>query len=174
MREVVTTEERLLELYNEWFPKKRTLENWDFKYLNKTRYISGSSKDPSTKVGAQITTMDFRPMSEGYNGFPQGIPDDPEWLEDRDIKYEAIIHGELNALIFAERSIRKCRLYTYPFMPCSRCASVFSQAGIQEVVAPWSGNPRWIKGFHLALDIFKKKGVKVILVPATQWDPKPL
>lgn len=150
----------------------RELTNWDFKYLDKAKFCSKWSKDPSTQVGAVISTLDNHPVSEGYNGFPQKVKDTHERLHNRDIKYKIIIHGELNALIFAQRSVQGCRLYTYPFMPCATCASIFIQAGIAEIVAPFSDNERWIESFKLTEEICAEAGVRLIIVPKHVWDPE--
>ena len=109
---------------------------WDSRMLNIAEQVSNWSRDPSTRCGAVITDSLYRIISTGYNGLPQGVPDDESVWGSREEKYEHIIHAEENALIFAQRSIRNCTLYTYPFPPCSRCASKFIQAGILRIVAP--------------------------------------
>ncbi len=87
------------------------------------------SKDPTTKVGALIVDRDWRPVSQGYNGFPKGIEDTEERLNDREVKWKMTVHAEINALIFARQSIKGCRLITWPFLPCDRCIPCFINAG---------------------------------------------
>ena len=70
----------------------------------------------------------------GYNGFPVGIKDNDR-LNNRDLKYEIIIHAECNAMMFANVSLKGYKLYTYPFMPCPKCSSMIIQAGITTVVS---------------------------------------
>lgn len=158
--------------YRKMFPEERVLTSWDIKHLNKAEFVSRNSKDPSTKVGAVITTMSNRPVSEGYNGLPQRVADTQERLNNRELKYKMIIHGELNALIFAQRDVTNCKLYTYPFMPCSVCAGIMIQAGISDVIAPYSDNPRWADMFQLSLEMFHEAGVTLFLVKPEQWSPK--
>jgi dCMP deaminase len=110
---------------------------WDLFYLGLCRYISTASKDPSTKVGAVITRPDFSVASVGFNGFPQKMPDRPEWLENREEKYSRVVHGEINAVSFCrDQSLQGYTLYTTPFMPCDRCFVQMVQKGITRFVAP--------------------------------------
>ena len=135
--------------------------------LNLAERIASWSRDPSTKVGAVIADSDNRIISTGYNGFAQGVEDSDVQWKDRETKYELVIHGEENALIFAQRSIRGCTLYTVPFPPCSRCASKFIQAGISRVVArPPTADQfaRWEDSFQLAKKLYKQAKVEYRIV----------
>jgi dCMP deaminase len=134
------------------------VSKWDQRFLKLAYDVSDWSKDPSTKVGAVIA-RGKRFISLGYNGFPVGVEDTEERLNERELKYQLIVHGERNAIIFAERSLVGCTLYTVPFMPCSVCAGMVIQAGITRVVAPYSDNPRWIESFKLTESMFREAGV---------------
>ena len=136
-------------------------EKWDRRFLELASHIGEWSKDPSTKVGAVIVDNDRRIVSTGYNGFPKNVVDDEQKLNNRDVKYEMIIHGEINAILFAQRSLKHCTLYTTPFMPCSRCASIIVQSGINRVVAPNNFPERWAKQFDTSIQIFKESNVTV-------------
>ena len=114
------------------------MTDWNQRFLSLAEHISTWSKDPSTQVGAVIVDDQRRIISTGYNGFPRGVNDFPERYNNRDIKYEMIVHGEINAILFANQSIHGCTLYTWPFMPCSRCAAIVIQSGIRTVVAPYN------------------------------------
>lgn len=140
------------------------MTDWDKRYLDLAEYISEWSKDPSTKVGAVIVDMDNCIVSLGYNGLPRYVSDLPERLENRDLKYKMIVHGEVNAMAFAERSLRGCTLYTYPFMPCSNCAGQVIQRGITRVVSYVNDNPRWIEAFALTQQMFAEAGVELVLL----------
>lgn len=135
---------------------------WDFRFLDLAEFISSWSKDPSTKVGAVITDVSNRIISVGYNGFPQDIMDDDR-LNDRDKKYRIIVHGEMNAILFANRSLKDCTLYTYPFMPCPRCASIIIQAGIRRVVSYNNMPDRWKNDFEISTTLFSESGVELKL-----------
>lgn len=142
----------------------RGKEWWDKWFVNMARYVSTASKDPSTQTGAVITDSKRRVLSVGYNGLAQGVEDLPERLNNRELKYKIIVHCERNALLFANRSLEGCTLYTWPFMSCSTCAAMVIQAGIKRCVAPWSDNPRWKDDFELSTQMFKEAGVEVTLM----------
>ncbi len=137
--------------------------DWDSRYLKLAQLVSTWSKDPSTQTGAVIVDGKHRVISLGFNGFPQGVTDDDR-LQDRTVKYEMIIHCEINALIFAAQSLEGCTLYTHPFLSCSRCASVMIQAGIKRVVAPVVPSElrdRWEKNLEFSKTLFAEAGVEV-------------
>lgn len=140
--------------------------DWNNRFLELANYISNWSKDPSTKVGAVIVTNDKQVVSMGYNGFPRGIEDTYERLNNREIKYSLVSHGESNAILHASRygiSIKGCKLYVNVF-PCSECAKQIIQSGINEV---YTYKPtkdmidRWEKSFNLTKMLFKESGVKL-------------
>lgn len=138
-------------------------DKWDRRFIALAKHISQWSKDPSTKVGAVIVDRDMRVVSLGYNGFAQRVDDIPELYADRDSKYNRIIHGDMNAMIFAERSIKGCSLYTIPFLPCSRCAVVAIQRGIVRVVAPALPDElkdRWGDSVQQTEQMFAEAGVQ--------------
>lgn len=136
-------------------------EKWDRRFLALAEHIAQWSKDPSTKTGAVIVNPCNFIVSVGYNGFPQGVEDSPERLNDRELKYKIVVHCERNALLIAGERARGCRLYTWPFMSCVPCASMVIQSGITEVIAPPSNNPRWIEDFKLAQQLFAEASVTV-------------
>lgn len=142
----------------------KDVKKWDRRFLEMAEFVSCWSKDPSTKVGAVITDEKNRVVSIGYNGLPQGVEDTDERLNNRELKYKLIVHGERNAILFAGRSVEGCTLYTWPFMPCATCAGMVIQAGIQRVVAPYSDNPRWQEDFKLTEQLFSEAGVMLVLL----------
>jgi dCMP deaminase len=101
---------------------------------------------------------DNRIVSVGYNGFPQKIEDD-ERLYDRDTKYKIIVHGEINAILFANRSLKGCTLYTIPFEPCPRCAGLIIQSGIKRVVSLVNTIDRWEEDFKITRHLFKEANI---------------
>ena len=140
------------------FPK------WEERHLLDARYISSYSKDPSTKVGAVIVEPNGKDIvSRGYNGFPKGIADTDERLNNRNFKYDCIIHGEINAMHRARSDLTGCALYTWPFQPCSPCANHIIQRGIKYVYAPYSDEERWLDSFIRAAEKFKEAGVHMSL-----------
>jgi len=139
------------------------ISKWDFRFLELARFIASWSKDPSTKTGAVIVN-DRSIVSIGYNGFAKGVVDTPERLNDRELKYKLIVHCERNAIIWAQRDLTGCTLYTWPFMSCAPCAALVIQSGIKRCVAPINDNPRWIEDFKLTEMMFKEANVELCLV----------
>jgi len=140
-----------------------TYNIWHRRFLYLAQHISTWSKDPSTQVGAVIADRK-RVVSVGYNGFPKGIRDDFR-LENRDRKYSMILHAEDNALMFANRNIEGCTLYTYPFFPCSKCAARYIQCGISKVVSIEGKTPkRWVADVDLAFEMFYEARIDVVAV----------
>ena len=134
------------------------MNKWDKNFLELSKTVSTFSKDPSTKVGAVIVDGDNRVISIGYNGFPKGVKDDHR-LDNRDLKYDMVVHAEANALLFANAPTKGCTIYTWPFQPCSRCASLIIQAGVQRVVSVENEETRWVSNFQLAHDMLAEARV---------------
>lgn len=108
---------------------------WDLRLLNLARHIADWSKDPSTKVGAVIADADYRIMGHGYNGFPRGVKDTQERLNDRAQKYPLVVHAELNAILNSStHQLRGTTLYCWPLPVCPECAKAIAQMGIRRVV----------------------------------------
>lgn len=138
-------------------------DKWDRRFIELAKHIASWSKDPSTQTGAVIVDQKKRIVSVGYNGLSIGVQDTPERLNNREIKYKIIVHCERNAIIFANRDLEGCTLYTWPFMSCSTCAAMVIQSGIKRVVAPYNNNERWVEEFKLATEIFREAGVDIKL-----------
>jgi dCMP deaminase len=149
--------------------KEKFGEKWDRRFIDLARHISSWSKDPSTQTGAVIVDSQRRVVSVGYNGLPMGVQDLEERLNVREVKYKMIVHCERNALLFANRSLDNCVLYTWPFMSCSVCAGMVIQSGISRCVAPLNNNPRWVKDFELSAEMFEESGVVVDLYPYEEF-----
>lgn len=107
---------------------------WDLSFLVDALVEARRSKDPSTKVGALIVRPDLTTASRGYNGFPRGIADTEERLNDRPTKYDLVVHAETNALLTAKEPLKGYTLYS-TFPPCIRCVTSIIQAGIARVVS---------------------------------------
>jgi dCMP deaminase len=136
---------------------------WDLRFLRLAREVATWSKDPSTQVGAVIVRRNRSVHSVGFNGFPQGMSDDPALYADRDSKYSRTVHAEMNALIFAYGSVEDCTLYTWPFAPCDRCAAHMVQAHIRRFVfpsLPADKVVRWAAPLALAVSYFKECGAE--------------
>lgn len=125
--------------------------------------VSSWSKDPSTQTGAVIVRPDKTICAVGYNGFPANIKDDGR-LNDREQKYELIVHCEMNAVLNTRESVAGYTLYTVPFLSCTRCAVHMIAAGITRVVGPTVPDilqERWGAIIEKTKEVFREAGVEV-------------
>jgi dCMP deaminase len=137
---------------------------WDRYFLDIAKLIASASKDPSTQTGAVIVRPDKTVASVGYNGFPRGIDDEPARYENRELKYELIVHCEMNAVLHAREPLHGCTLYTWPFLSCTRCCVHMIQAGIVRAVAPTIPQHligRWGDSLARTKALFAEAGVQV-------------
>jgi dCMP deaminase len=90
------------------------------------------------KVGAVLFDGDYRIISTGYNGAPQGLPhcDDVGCVTDSTGSCIAAIHAEMNAILQAAfYGVSTKGLYLYvTHSPCDRCAIAIVRAGIKQVI----------------------------------------
>lgn len=138
---------------------------WDIRFIELARHLASWSKDPSTKVGCVVVGPDREIRSTGFNGFPRGIEDTGDRLDDRAQKYPLICHAEENAIMHAARigvALKGCVAYvTWP--PCTRCARSLVQAGVEEVAFPAASEipERWRADFEMSMGMLREAGVKV-------------
>lgn len=137
---------------------------WDKRYMEMAKLVASWSKDPSTQTGAVIVKNN-QVIAVGYNGFPKGVEDTPERLNNRELKYKMIIHCEINAMIgVPKHDLEGATLYTWPFASCSRCAVQVIQAGIKRCVAPpipEELKERWAEELQLTENMFKEAGIEI-------------
>jgi dCMP deaminase len=109
--------------------------DWDKYLMGFAKHAALKSKD-STKVGAALI-RDRAVLCTGFNGAPRGVVDSADRYSREDgKKYRFVVHAEANCLMTAAREgihVRGCALYTTHY-PCSSCARLIVQSGIQEVV----------------------------------------
>jgi dCMP deaminase len=141
------------------------MTDWDARFLELASHIARWSKDPSTQVGCVVVGPDREIRSTGFNGFPRGITDSSERLNDRERKYPLVCHAEENAIMHAARigvALKGCSAYvTWP--PCTRCARSLIQAGIAEIVYP-DGLPipdRWQEDFAISREMLAEARLRV-------------
>ena len=140
-------------------------EKWDRRFLALAQHISTWSKDPSTQVGCVITNNVKKVVALGYNGFPAGIADTEERLNDRETKYKYVVHSEPNAIANANGPIRGCTVFTYPFAPCHECMKMLVTFGIKRVVFPPLSEElatRWKDQLRLARGIADEAGLELV------------
>lgn len=140
--------------------------SWDALYMGLVYKVAEKSKDPRTKIGAVIVKNNT-PVSLGYNGFPRGVFDVFERYDNRETKYQYIVHGEHNAVLNCARngiSTIGTTLYSQG-IPCHDCAKTIIQAGVSKVVFhlnwPWD-DPKWEKSFKVTKTMFCEAEVQLL------------
>lgn len=162
--EEVRTPPRIAELYKAEDIRKK---KWDLRFLDVAEMVASWSKDPSTKCGAVIVRPDMTIASVGYNGFPRGCADDETIYKNRELKYERVIHAEVNAILNAREVLTGYTIYTYPkgYGPsCARCTTNIIQSGIKRVVHLKDTSEfaeRWKVSAEIGLDMYREAGVEV-------------
>lgn len=141
---------------------------WSEYFLNIAKEVSKKSKDPSTKVGCIIADKSNTVKALGFNGFPHGVNDLESRYEDRELKYKLVCHAEANAISQAAKcgvSTNHCIMYlTHP--PCSSCAKLIIQAGIEKVVSEKPSDylmERWKEDFKISDLMFQESNVELEL-----------
>lgn len=140
---------------------------WNKRYLNLAHDIAQWSKDPSTQCGAVMIGESGQVLSQGYNGFPRGMSDSSELYNNRPVKYERIVHAEMNAIYNASRSgvsLEGATAYIHGLPCCHECAKAMIQVGIKEVVMGKSNNTRWNESCDTATDFLKEANVKITYI----------
>ena len=138
---------------------------WNKRFLELAKHISSWSKD-KTKVGAVIVDPETKQViGMGYNGFPRGVDDTEERINDRETKLHFICHAELNAILNSNRSVRGCEIYVYPTLmvpnSCPECSKAIVQSGIKKVLGykRKTIEKRWADLEKFSSDILYEGGV---------------
>lgn len=153
---------------HEWW-NNHAPSKWDKRFLQMAKFYSTFSKDPSRKIGAVIVDDKKVVLSAGYNGFPRGILDSSERLNDREQKYRFVVHAEMNAIYnatFNGVSLDAAHLYVYGLPVCSECSKGIVQVGIKRVQC-WIDEPipdKWKESWKITQWILYEAGVPHLLV----------
>ena len=141
------------------------MNKWDQRFCELARFVSRWSKDPNAKVGAVVFCKRGGDISIGYNGFPMGVEDSAERLNDLQIKLDMIVHAEENALIAAGSRAFGSTIFVWGKPICARCAASIIQAGVKRVVAltPESVpvDSKWRKTGEIAYEMMHEVGIEI-------------
>ncbi len=145
--------------------QSKPMDKWDQRFCELAKYVADWSKDEDAKVGAVVFSKKGGEISVGYNGFPMGVEDSAERLQDKVMKLELIVHAEVNALIAAGARSAGATLYVWGKPICARCAGPIIQSGVKRIVAlsPESvpEDSKWHKTGKYALEMFIEAGIEV-------------
>lgn len=129
------------------------------------RHVATWSKDPEVRVGA-VVTLGKRRVSLGFNGFPIGVLDTPERLDDKPMKRALMVHAEANAIMQALEagSAREASIYSTRF-PCTDCAKMIIQSGVWRVITPPPPDSgHWATDAQVARAMLVEAGVTVVIL----------
>ncbi|RPH07870.1 MAG: dCMP deaminase family protein [Alphaproteobacteria bacterium TMED194] len=147
-------------------------EKWDKRFLRVAQEISTWSKDPSKQIGAVAVNSDRRILATGYNGFPKGIEDRPERYIDRTIKYDLVVHAEMNCIYnatFNGISLKDSTLYVWGLPVCHDCAKGIIQVGINRIVMSADDIPqKWLESFDKSQRMFIEADVETEFMSGTK------
>jgi len=148
---------------------------WDERFMAMAKEVSTWSKDPSRQVGAVTVGKNRKILSTGYNGFPAGIDDTEERLNDREQKYKYVVHAEKNCIYNAclnGISLAGASLYVYGLPVCSECAKGVIQVGIKKVIIEEScfDKQKWNDSFEFTKQLFEESNIIIKYVRL----PKPV
>ena len=145
---------------------------WDERYLQLAKDIAQWSKDANTQVGAVAVGDKGQILSQGYNGFPRGILDTPDRLNNRETKYKYVVHAEMNAIYnatYSGVSLDGAVLYVYGLPICSECAKGIIQVGIKKVIIEKSKElDNWNESVALSQEMFDEAGVELVITSKTK------
>ena len=131
---------------------------WDQRYLKLAEEVASWSKDPSRKIGAVAVGAKGQVLAQGFNGFPRGIDDSEERYNDRERKYELVVHAEMNVIYnatYSGVSLDGATLYVTGLPVCSECAKGIVQVGIKRVIMREMEIPEsWLSSWHKTREIF--------------------
>lgn len=110
---------------------------WDGTFFAVATIMAQRATCPRRGVGAVVVNIDHQILTTGYNGSPRGLPHCTDvGCEMVDGHCVRAVHAEANAILQAARvgtSLSYAIMYT-TCKPCTRCALLIVQAGIEEVV----------------------------------------
>lgn len=153
-------------------------EQWHRHFLGLALAHARMSKDPRTKVGAVLVGQDNALLGAGFNGFPRGIADTPERLNDKPLKLRMVVHAEMNAILqCARHGIRTngATMYVactaeeapvYGGPPCTRCTVEAIQAGIRKIVFyPYKKEGTWKEDLLFSMTLLQEAKIQLVEIP---------
>lgn len=140
------------------------LDKWDQRFLKLAEEVASWSKDPSRKIGAVAIGAKGQVLAQGYNGFPRGIDDSEERYNDRERKYELVVHAEMNVIYnatYSGVSLDGATLYVTGLPVCSECAKGIVQVGIKRVIMRDMEIPdSWQESWRKTQEMFDETGIQ--------------
>ena len=152
--------------------ESKPMSKWDQRFCELAQFVSKWSKDPNAQVGAVLFSKRGGDITVGYNGFPMGVEDSADRLENKDVKLEMVVHAEVNAIVAAGLRAQGATLYVWGKPICARCAGPIIQSGISRVVSlsPHSDDGKWRESGEVASKMFLEADIAVDFYVAAEND----
>lgn len=131
--------------------------------------VAESSPDPSSQVGCVVYNHYGTSCGLGMNSFPPKMRVDLAYYQNRELKYDRVVHAEMRALLMAGNQAKGGSLYcTHP--PCKDCAKHICDAGITHVYLLQSAlGGEWARrcsaSVQVAMQLFAECEVNVVTLP---------
>ena len=147
--------------------KRKQMDKWHYRFMNLAKEVASWSKDPSTKVGA-VAVKDGRVLALGYNGFPRGVEDSTERYNNKQEKYQLVVHAEVNCIYNATYhglSLNNADLYIYGLPCCNECAKGIIQVGIKRVfMQDIKNDDKWNSSWQFTKAMFEEAKIEYIFL----------
>jgi len=135
------------------------MNKWSLRYFSLALEIATWSKDPEKQVGAICVSPDKRGIIVGYNGFPTGIEDSEELLNNKKLKNILMVHAEANCIVNGDTSLRGWTMHVTK-APCTECAKLMINSRIKRVVCPNPGGS-WKDDQLMAISLLTEAKIEV-------------
>ncbi len=135
------------------------MNKWSLRYFSLALEVATWSKDPEKQVGAICVSPDKRSIVTGYNGFPAGIKDSEELLNNKILKNQLMVHAEANCIVNGDTSLRGWTMHITK-APCIECTKLMINARIKRVVCPSPGGS-WKDDQLMAISLLTEAQVEV-------------
>lgn len=118
--------------------------------MSEAYYEATKSPDPSTQNGAVLLSHDGRSIGYGCNDFPEGVNPDYWLSENKQDKYNRVVHAETAAILDAAKNGISTIGTTLvcPWAACSNCAKHIAAAGVTRLVRHKYSNSGVTTGSH--------------------------
>lgn len=139
--------------------------DWVNFHFEEAKLVSSRSLDLSSKVGAIVVDNDHQQLSRGWNGVVRKAKTITENNCHREVKYEYIVHSEMNCIYNAARrgiSLINSSFYIYGIPPCLECAKAIIQVGARSVFSMCTSSisDKWKLSYEKSKALFTEVGIE--------------
>lgn len=152
------------------------MADWIKRHLSTAKHYASFSKD-RTQCGCIAVSADNRVLCEGWNGFPRGVADTKERLENRDVKLELVVHSEQNCIYNAAYSgivLKGSKFFVHaPIHVCNDCAKGIIQVGATDVFMTLDQtrlSDIWVEKWKTSSLLFKEARVRYVVYDMNDFD----